>query len=639
MNAIGDILSGSGFDAAQLRFALRTAIAACIALVLAWALRLEHPQWAAMTVWAASQPTRGQLLEKGFFRLVGTLIGVVAGVALVVMAHGNNLILVCGLAVWIGLSAGAGNLLRGFFTYGAMLSGYSAAMVALLDTGGERAFALGLDRMTTIFVGVVTALVIGLLFAPATSTLGIDDRLRRLTARILKDMAQCLLHGPERIAQDLPQLLSEMATIEEMLEPHGAGSLRSRRFIRSARALLVAGVSVLLWLRNGPSRHWPDSVAEELEKAAEVLEESGDIAKALAALERVVSTCGPDAAISKSLAPLSVAIRRYLGLPGAEREEYRRAYPLILHTDWAGARQSFIRATVAMLLVGFGWIVTGWSSGPFMLLGLSIMVTIFSTFENPAHTLRFVAAGQAAGIVGALLCRWLVWPHASGSFEPVLMVMPFIIFGAFFASHRKTAPFGFDYNMVSLLLLKPALPLMGTFAASLETGLAVLAGPLAALVVFRVIYPMNARKRIRNLETTIVEELVSIAKTPRDMASRAGWRGRLYYRLLRLVRMQEKAGGDLTATVSAGLAVLNIGTILYDLHQRNGDATLSATERRAIRLVLARASVLDRKPIEASTAFVRASGHVWNNTDRAPHPLHRAAADIKNNAAFFKMAS
>ena len=52
-----------GFDPERLRFGLRTAAGACIALFAAYLLGLEHPQWAAMTVWASAQPVRGMLLE------------------------------------------------------------------------------------------------------------------------------------------------------------------------------------------------------------------------------------------------------------------------------------------------------------------------------------------------------------------------------------------------------------------------------------------------------------------------------------------------------------------------------------------------------------------------------------------------
>lgn len=120
-----------GFDGPRLTYALRTAFASCVALLVAWFIGLEHPQWSAMTVWAASQPLRGQLLEKSFFRFAGTIIGVIVGVILVVIASDRPIVLVIGLALWLGFCAGLGNVQRGFLSYGTMLAGYSAAMVAL----------------------------------------------------------------------------------------------------------------------------------------------------------------------------------------------------------------------------------------------------------------------------------------------------------------------------------------------------------------------------------------------------------------------------------------------------------------------------------------------------------------------------
>jgi hypothetical protein len=55
-----------GFDSARLRQHLRTAFAACIAVFAAWALGLEHPQWAGMTVWAASQHCAASCWRKLF---------------------------------------------------------------------------------------------------------------------------------------------------------------------------------------------------------------------------------------------------------------------------------------------------------------------------------------------------------------------------------------------------------------------------------------------------------------------------------------------------------------------------------------------------------------------------------------------
>lgn len=193
---IGETVSRLGSDPARLRFALRTALAACAALLVTWLLGFEHPQWSAMTVWAASQPVRGMLLEKSFFRAAGTVVGVAAGVLLVLVSDSRPIILVVGLSLCIGLCAGAGNLLRGLMSYGTIVAGYSASMVALLDTAHpDRIVALGTDRFLTVMVGVLVALLVGLLLTPKAAEGEIVGKTRHLTAHVLRDMATRLKGG------------------------------------------------------------------------------------------------------------------------------------------------------------------------------------------------------------------------------------------------------------------------------------------------------------------------------------------------------------------------------------------------------------------------------------------------------------
>ncbi|MET0527184.1 MAG: FUSC family protein, partial [Microvirga sp.] len=92
--------------------------------------------------------------------LAASLVGTVAGVMLVVIADGQPVILVLGLALWIGLCTWSGNVLRGFVAYGTILAGYTAAMVALLDTAHpDHVLALGADRLLTVMTGVAEAII------------------------------------------------------------------------------------------------------------------------------------------------------------------------------------------------------------------------------------------------------------------------------------------------------------------------------------------------------------------------------------------------------------------------------------------------------------------------------------------------
>lgn len=266
------------FDRPRISFALRTAFVACFAMACAWALGLDHPQWSAMTVWAASQPTRGRLIEKALFRLAGTLSGAVAGVALVLVSGLNPWILVPGLALWIGLCAGIGNLQRGFVSYGTILAGYSAAMVILLDYGrGDTILGLVDDRVLTILTGVASAVIWGAILTPQTAEGYLDGRLRRLTTDLLEAVANRLTgsHVPQLEAS---AVLTEIAAIEDMLDPHSGGFFRSRTHVRHCRRLLNEAVALLLWLEEGGAIGFAKS--DQAQSAADALRKAVDVMKA-----------------------------------------------------------------------------------------------------------------------------------------------------------------------------------------------------------------------------------------------------------------------------------------------------------------------------------------------------------------------
>lgn len=97
----------------------------------------------------------GHLVEKSLFRVAGTFSGTVIGVSLTAVSAGNLLILTLGLAIWISICTGIGNLQCVYIAYSTILAGYTAAMVSLL--GSEHATSIvsvGIDRLLTEIVGV-----------------------------------------------------------------------------------------------------------------------------------------------------------------------------------------------------------------------------------------------------------------------------------------------------------------------------------------------------------------------------------------------------------------------------------------------------------------------------------------------------
>ncbi|MBT9385979.1 FUSC family protein [Pseudooceanicola sp. CBS1P-1] len=586
------VLERLGFDPGKLAFAGRTAIAACLALLLAWALGLHHPQWAAMSVWAASQPLRGQLLEKSLFRILGTLAGAAVGILLVQAYRVEPLLMVAGLALWVALCTATTNLLRGFVAYGAVLAGYSAAMVSLIDIGQpDHVLAIGADRVATVLTGVVVATLVGLLLAGRINpAAGLRADIRTLVADILTQL------GVPGGASGTPRaaLLERIAAIEEGLDPHAAGSLRSRQQVRSLRAVLISAVALLMQTGRPPA-------SPNLSAAARALR-NGQLDTAISHLD-AVNLADPDQAAA--LSDLRDALARLETTEAAPTT--RPEPPVVLHRDWLGAREAGLRALTALLLVGVFWQVSGWSSGNLMLLGLSVMISLFSTFESPVRMMRWVGIGQTTGVLGMLACRWLLWPHAGAEVQLILMMMPFVLLGAFVMAHHRTVPIAFDYNMVFLLTLQPHFPLTGSFGQSVMAGVGVVMAPMFAWVMYRFMFHARPERRAETLVRMTRQDLAAFAADPRALDNGRVWQARLYHRVLRLIRTSLRTGQGSEAAIRHGLDALRVWNAVRQLHAVLADPALPARERDTFTQALKRIERIEADPAPALDSVTQLS--------------------------------
>lgn len=104
-------------------FGIRLWASVSLALYIAFYLELKDAYWAGMSAGVVCQPQLGSSLRKGWFRMVGTLVGAVAIVALTALFPQDRLMFLFGLALWGGACAFATTLLHNFAGYAAALSG------------------------------------------------------------------------------------------------------------------------------------------------------------------------------------------------------------------------------------------------------------------------------------------------------------------------------------------------------------------------------------------------------------------------------------------------------------------------------------------------------------------------------------
>ena len=636
--AVSRWLIRRGFDIPRLTFGLRTALASCLALLLAWLMGLEHPQWAAMTVWAVSQPVRGMLVEKSLFRALGTVVGTLVGVCLVLVAGDNLPLMVISLSLWIGLCVGVGNLLSGLISYGALLSGYSATMVALLNTQQPtgQILLLGGDRLLTVLTGVMMGLLVGLLFTPRDAEDHLAGRVRRTTSDLLRLMA-AMFAGDSREprAQAAHRLLTTVADTEQLFDAAAAGSLRGHRSIRALRALVQAQVGGAYWIRHARNLPADGHMAALLQSAAQLVAIGAPASEQFRVLEEALARCTEQTA-ADVLRQLLDSQREHLATTGEHSGVASIRTPVVLHRDWTGAGHAVLRATGLLLLIGSAWIATGWSVGAYVMLSASVMITLFSTFETPSKIMRDIFIWQAIAAGAALSCHWLLWPLASSEWQLIMLLFPFILVIVPFFAHPKVSSGSIDYVMALLLLSHPVLPLERSFSDAVAIALAVIAGPLLAYIAFRTVWPADARRRRRDLTGMTLNELVNMARNPRAPIRHAVWRMRLQHRLLKLIQSVMRSAEPLQPVTSGGLAVLAVGDAIQQLHLLRRTAPPASRLHCAIDLALLRLQRLSHRPEAAARSLRRVADQLQPSDPHGAWTMENAGRGIVDNSEFFR---
>jgi uncharacterized membrane protein YccC len=580
--------------------ALLGTIAALCALAAAMFLKLENPYWAAMTALIVIQPTRGMLFEKSVYRLLGTAIGAVAGMGLLLYTR-SPLLLTLALALWLSACVGIGNLLHGQRSYAALMAACTCAIIAMSgyqDPPHLHAIALG--RIACIIIGILAATLITALFTPHNPKEELFRRLHQLSGKTVAWLALHLRQGPAgTLIRQEQNILIEIAELEGMLDASCAGRRGSRQRKRHLRGLLAALLSLLaigrltgtqLSHHNKQDRrhdYWQGMLAGHLEVVADRLERAETIGCTEEMAAVVAETKAHLPLLGKNLAEivnvLTLLLHDYSSMTSSTAEPARNR--LIRHRDWQEARRAAIRAGLGIALTGLVWSLTGWSKGPLMLMAVSIMISIFSNKEHPARFVGQIFIGAAIGSALAVFCRAVLLP---GVTDPALIaatISPFVMLGVFAMQYRRTAVAATDATLFFIFIAQPGVSI-AILPADLAIGaLAMVAGVGSSWLAYRYLIPINPAIRLRRLLIAIARDSAGLAASESPLKTEISLL-RMQHRVIRLVAMATRYATDHLSMVEGGLAALSIGSCVQRLTELQRHGELSETASAQVRSTL-----------------------------------------------------
>ncbi|MEB1527550.1 FUSC family protein [Xanthomonas sp. WHRI 7945] len=498
-------------------FSLKCLAAALLGLYLSLRIGLTRPFWVIGTVYLVSQPLSGATLSRGLFRLVGTLGGAVATVALVPRLANAPLVLSVALAAWMGLCLSLAMLDRTPRSYAFLLAGYTTSLIGFpsVMVPGE-VFSIAITRVQEIAIGILAATLVHGLVLP-----------RKVAPRVQARVA-AILSDAERWTQDMRAVEKDTVLAED-------------RAKAAVDLLELHTLSVHLRFDSAYGPAQVEMLRALHDRMLDVLMLSSAVDDALAELRaaergaRAVDMADPDgwrdvlqANLASRLAELDTAHRDCRLLEAqlrAANPHWRRQVPArlakkanghVLHRDHRLALRAAFGAFVGIVLSCGLWIATAWSDGATAVSIVGTACLLFGTTEAPAgHVMRYLA-GSAIGVVVGLLYGFVIFPSLSDFIGLAAALAPALLLcGSFLARPA------FIMGALGVVLTFPLIAGLGatnaaSFAGALNGSVALFVGTAAALcsmLLFQTMDTQRTRKRL----------LGSIA---RAIARRARGRGR-----------------------------------------------------------------------------------------------------------------
>ena len=594
-------LANAAKAAPALLYALRLWAAVCLALFVAFWLELDNPFWAGTSAAIVCQPQLGASLRKGWFRMIGTVVGATMIVVLTACFPQDRIAFLVLLAFWCGLCAFAATVLRNFASYSAALAGYTAAIIAadnLGATGGASSdvFLLAVTRASEICIGIACA---GIVLA-GTDLGGAQRRLAESFANLAAGIMGRFDRMLALAEAQLPDTKAERREFVRRviaLDPVIDQALGESSHVRYHSPKLQTAIYGLFGALDG----WR-GVATHLRRLPEAARRQGAhiILRSLPSELRSVPEAGsPVLRIADPLALRRVceeAVRTLIALPADTpslrllADETAKVLAGMLHVldglallvdaphhpslcargfrlsepDWLPALINAARAFLAVSALAFFWVATAWPNGASAIVFVAVLVLLLSPKGDLAYG---GALAFALGIAGAVVCaaaiKFAMLP-ALQTFPAFCAALGLFFLPAGFAMAVSRQPIvtailtamTFNFNP----LLAPTNEMNYDTAQYYNSALAIVVGCGVAPLAFLLLPPLSPALRVRRLLALTSRDLRHLAIAPM-LPTPDYWESRLYSRLTAL---PDQATPLQRAQL---LAALSVGTEIIGLRQ------------------------------------------------------------------------
>src|SRR6266404_7732147 len=528
--------------AVGLTFAVKTFAASLLALYIAFWAGLDDPRWSFLTVYVVSQPDSGLVLAKSFYRILGTIAGVLVSIALVFGLAQYGELFVAALAVWICFCNFAARAVRNFASYGFQLAGYTVAIVgipAALEPAA--AYPLVVARFTEILLGIICAALVSRLILLRELSPKLVELVRAL-ARRADSFATVLLDPDadrERVTAERSELAKAYVDVQAMQGSTYFESAEARVLDQPLRRLTQAAVELCTTaeaaaIHRGGSLHTGQSPTDDSPIVSAMIRaaDERDLGLARARLQESM-----------------VAFDRGEELPDAK-------IACALWSDPVPAALIGLRSALAVGITSVFWFATAWPNGPAAVVVAAVVCSLLASMEQPDKISMALAATVLVAAVPVFTTQFHLMPLAVDFPSMAVALAPLILTCGFIMAQPQIGPLGL-LSAVYFAFASNIDNVMTYDALSfLNSSLAILVGIAVAVVLFATFFPETPAFAVRRFRRQLVVHLGYLVGTSQCASALSCYQHALCEQLgATLARVNDDPNAARTCFASAATAL------------------------------------------------------------------------------------
>jgi len=546
-------LEGHGQD---LLYVSKILLATLLALGLSLLFDLSKPGTSMITVVIVLQPRSGLVLAKGFYRFIGTSVGVIMSIILAASFSQQPVLFLAAGACWLAFCTAGSTIFRNFQSYAFVLAGYTLVIVGLpAALQPDQAFDIAMTRLSEVMLGLLCAGVVSdVLFPKRLSDVLLLTVRKRFadfkTFIALDDVVPSSRPARERmVLRFIGEVISLEALRTSSVFESATGHLQSLQLRQLNNAFMTASTTfhsldqLFGRLQAGGKLSTLDALLMEYKAIVRALSSQDRtqlaqvrlaLPQRLAALRRGLATANGSAGDSSHVLDFDSATE-LLARFADELQVYARIHAVVIQADMhmrhlpddvqlpahyvARTDPTLVVTSALRAAIGFGisslfWIESGWVSGADAVVMATVVSALFAAAPSPIKIVRQFMIGGALGGFFGFLSAYYLQSQAENFTMLCIALAPFILIGAWLTTTRKYSGIGTGILLFFFSYASIGSNYQFDMPALLNGMAGGLIGVAVASVLYQVIDPSDSRWIKRRLARALRRQVEEACSRP-----------------------------------------------------------------------------------------------------------------------------